>query len=281
MVGLVPEPVDATPDELPYLLARASEDYLASVRALLGMSVWLPVRGERRQLVVRQQGDRRLVRAYTSAARLPGPDSDSLVRRFSELIGGWRDHQIGLVVNPDTDSELQLPAHLFPQILALGEEGGLPERSSGTLPDISPPDRIGDIRFAALYDGVAEGRPVISPSRPRITDPTEKARIAAYLAGGVLLQAAAGMAGDVFDDTRGRVVPAHTRTDGTWVWQDGLAYYLTTYDLGPEPDFYNAIVAHGYTCPEPSPEQVRAAGRALLEQQRITSELHRRWRASQ
>ncbi|REF35173.1 hypothetical protein [Thermasporomyces composti] len=45
----------------------------------------------------------------------------------------------------------------------------------------------------------------------------------------------AGLARDVFDPDRGKVVPANTLTDGTWVWQDGMGYYLGKDGLAPEP----------------------------------------------
>lgn len=290
MVGVNGAPPQPAPGELGYLLARSADDYAGCVRELLGMSLWLPMRGAPRQLVVRQQADRRLVRAYTSPERLPatgGARDDAVVRRFADLIRQWRDDQIGLVVNPDSDSELQLPVSVFPQLIEFLEQtpaavaaGEPPVESRRTVPAIDPPRAIGTVRFAALYDGVdPAGRPVIAPERPRVTDPDEQRRIVGYLHGGVVLQGAAGLLDDVYDQAKPDAVPANTRTDGEWVWQDGLAYYLETYGLGPEPEFYRAIVERGYRCPEPSEAQLRLARRALQEHQRISADLYQRWRS--
>ncbi|MEO3797836.1 hypothetical protein ABGB14_47220 [Nonomuraea sp. B10E15] len=84
----------------------------------------------------------------------------------------------------------------------------------------------------------------------------------------------AGLVHDMFDPGTGSVVPADTRTDGTWIWQEGLGYYLDTYHVGPEPDLYRVIVDRGYPCPPVSPARTRLAGRALAEQQRFASQMH-------
>lgn len=277
--------VGVTNPEAGYLLARSADDYLACVRALSGMTLWLPVRGQRRQLVVREQGDRRLVRAYTSPERVPG-DDPTVTRGFADLLRGWRDHEIGLVVNPDTDSELQLPGSVFGEIVALldasAPDGGIPApEARRTVPAIDPPSTVGTVRFAAVYDGVDDtGRPVLSPARPRITDPAERAKLLAYLRGGTVLQAAAGLVDDVFDATVARAVPANTRTDGTWVWQDGLAYYLETYGIAPEPEFLRHIAGLGYEHPTPPPARLVLVRAALQEHQRISADLYQRWRTA-
>jgi hypothetical protein len=109
----------------------------------------------------------------------------------------------------------------------------------------------------------------------------EKRRIQRYLRGGELLLLVTGYVTDMFDPSRGAVVPASTRTDGEWIWSEGLDYYLEEYGVAPQPDFYRAIVAAGYACPRVTEEQVHAAARALEERQRIAGEMYLRWKEEQ
>lgn len=69
-----------------------------------------------------------------------------------------------------------------------------------------------------------------------------------------------------------------TRTDGRWVWSDGTEYYLETYGIAPEPDFYLTIREAGYTCPRVPDQVVHKAGHATTERHRIVSEQYRRHR---
>lgn len=92
------------------------------------MTVWLPVTGPQQKLLVTGRGGRQLVRAYTAPHRLAavaGPDVDpelALSRPFGELIRSWVSDDLGLVINPDSDTELQLPRHLWPKILKYREQ---------------------------------------------------------------------------------------------------------------------------------------------------------------
>jgi hypothetical protein len=297
---------DEAASEAAYVAARLANDYLRCVRELLGLTVWLPVKGPAGRFLVTGRGDQRLVRAYTSPGRLSAvaaPDVDPAAasrRRFAELVAAWRHPELGLVINPDSESEFQIPRRLFDRVLQIQQEGltgeaaaaverarrrlarslDAPEERPETVPvvPIEPPNEINGFRFATMADGVDESNvPRLAPERGRVESPEEKRRIQRYLRGGELLLLVTGYVTDMFDPGKGPVVPASTRTDGEWIWSEGLEYYLEEYGVAPEPDFYRAIVAAGYLCPQVTEEQVTAAGRALEERQRIAGEMYRRW----
>jgi hypothetical protein len=39
------------------------------------------------------------------------------------------------------------------------------------------------------------------------------------------------------------------RTDGDWVWSDGVAYYVREHGIAPDGEFYAHIRKLGYRCP--------------------------------
>jgi hypothetical protein len=296
--------------EADYVAARLANDYLRCVTELLDMTVWLPLKGAAGRFLLTRRGDQRLIRAYTSRGRLDAvaePDVDpaaASVRGFAELVAAWRHPEIGLVINPDSESEFQIPRRLFDRVLQIqqrglsGEAAEAVERARRRLarsldtPEeppqpvrvapIEPPNEIAGFRFATMVDGLDEhGTPRIDPERGRVENPDEKRRIQRYLRGGEMLLLVTGYVTDMLDASRGAVVPASTRTDGEWIWSEGLEYYLEEYGVAPEPDFYRAIVAAGYTCPDVTEERVRTAAQALQERQRIAGEMYQRWQAEQ
>lgn len=291
----VPGPSDPSGLEAEYLAAIRAQDYAGAVRKLLGLAVWLPVRGSGKDYLVAHRGDQGLVRAYTSPSRVAavaGPDIDpaeAVRRRFASLVRSWRHPSIGLVINPDSDSELQLPRHLFDRVLAIlrestGEPVAAPEprTNPGRLLPIAPPNELDGFRFATMADSADEsGAPQLAPERGTVQSGAERRRIRQYLDAGALVQLVPGFVADMFDPAKGTVAPLSSRTDGEWIWSDGAGYYLDTYGIAPEPDFYRAIVATGYTCPSVPDDRVLAAGRALAERQRIAGQLYREWRRQQ
>lgn len=308
------DPAAQAAAEIGYLTARRAEDYLGCVKELISMTVWLVVTGPGQQVAVAQRGNDTLVCAYTSPRLMRWPDvgPDALLaRQFLELVEGWPYGERGLVINLDDDSEFRMPRDVLPKVLqvrqnmraqqgaadagagggrapagrpaaerqdvldALDENWGAPP----VVAPIEPPAQIGEFRFAAMAEGFDdEGRPYVSAEWPRVTDFQEKRRIRAYLEAGEVLQVAPERLTDMYRPSRGEIVPASTRTDGTWIWLDAVAYYLDEYDIGPEPEFYTHIVQQYYRCPPLTREEAERAGSALEERQRIASRLYAEWR---
>jgi hypothetical protein len=68
---------------------------------------------------------------------------------------------------------------------------------------------------------------------------------------------------DPLDPDRGPVVPLSYRTDGTWVWQEALAYYMRARGAAPELEFLCHIEERGYLAPGSVPDDTAAAAAAL------------------
>jgi hypothetical protein len=101
-------------------------------------------------------------------------------------------------------------------------------------------------RLARVFDGERpSGGPWFSPRRRRIVEPTRRARIATYLSTGRLVVRTTARAEDPLRTDSGPVVPLNWRTDGVWVWQEALAYYMVTAGIAPELALLCHIEEHG------------------------------------
>jgi hypothetical protein len=98
------------------------------------------------------------------------------------------------------------------------------------------------IRIARVFAEGAQALPA---------DDGEQERVAAYLAAGAPILMTTALQPDRLDPTRGNVVGASYRTDGTWVWSDALTYYARVHGLAPEDEFLEWIRGRSYACPAP------------------------------
>ncbi len=117
------------------------------------------------------------------------------------------------------------------------------------------------MRIARLFDAVhPSAGPYFAADRARVPDAAERARIAGYLDGGTVILSTTARDVDRVEPRRGRRVGMSFRTDGDWVWSDGLAYYVRVHGIAPDEDFYAHVRRHGYACP---PAGESAVDRAL------------------
>jgi hypothetical protein len=116
------------------------------------------------------------------------------------------------------------------------------------------------MKIAQLFDQVhPSAGPYFSAQRGHIDDPAERERVAGFLRRGGLVLYTDGKDKDWVDPRQGRSVPMSFRTDGAWLWNDGLEYYVRLHGVAPDPDFYQHIRDSDYTCPEVSqPTRERA-----------------------
>lgn len=84
-----------------------------------------------------------------------------------------------------------------------------------------------------------------------LTDPAEREQIVRYLRAGAPILMTTALQQDRLDPSRGKVVGASYRTDGTWVWSDALSYYVRVHGLAPEDEFREHIRARGYASSAP------------------------------
>jgi hypothetical protein len=121
------------------------------------------------------------------------------------------------------------------------------------------------MRIARLFDGRdANGDWAFAPDRRRITDPDEQTNIAHFLRSGAMIVRISGLDADRLDPTQGDAVPMNSFTDGSWIWSDGLRYYLEKYGIAPEPEFLAHMAACDYLPDQPD----QPARRAAIEQLR-------------
>lgn len=125
-----------------------------------------------------------------------------------------------------------------------------------------PPDEVGGFRFARVDDGFNEDlSPRYSAERGYVTDPAERERLLGYLTGGEVVLETDWYDADRIDPTRQFAVRKAYRTDGVWVWNAAVDYYLRWHDVGPEPEFRRWIVDHGY---QPATVPADVVARALV-----------------
>jgi hypothetical protein len=116
---------------------------------------------------------------------------------------------------------------------------------------------------ARFFDGVdSSGHPFFRPDRFSVTDSEERQRIATFLHGGAIILRTTGHDMDRIDPEKGKVVPLSFCSDGEWIWNEGLAYYVEVYGVTPDADFMTHIRQRDYTPATPDQE---TSSRALQE----------------
>ncbi|ETA03049.1 hypothetical protein CcI156_02950 [Frankia sp. CcI156] len=120
----------------------------------------------------------------------------------------------------------------------------------------------GDLKVAKVFDGTADGVPFIV-DRLDLPAGRERSDFLAYLRQGAVIMRAAGLDVDQLDESREKRVPIALLTDGEWVWDASIAYYLEEHDLPPEPAFLDYLRGRDFTYVAPTEEQVSAAAAAL------------------
>jgi hypothetical protein len=109
--------------------------------------------------------------------------------------------------------------------------------------DDEPPFRI-----ARVFDfAKPDTGPGFHPDHRVVTDADEGDRLLQYLASGSLVLHTTARTRDVLDPAAGQIVPSSFRTDGEWIWTDGVAYYLEEHSLAPDEELSAHIEARWRT----------------------------------
>jgi hypothetical protein len=125
------------------------------------------------------------------------------------------------------------------------------------------------MKLARVFDGVdPSGEPFFAADRAHIDDAEERTRVSGFLKGGRVVGHIPGYDIDRMERDRGKVVPMSIHTDGVWIWNAGLRYYVETYGLAPEPEFLAHIMRSGHVAAEPDDAAVREALEILRASQR-------------
>lgn len=106
-----------------------------------------------------------------------------------------------------------------------------------------------------------EAAPVIATDRPRL-DAETAARVVAYLEQGTVLVRISGWRDDVLAPGAGRVGMSIS-TDGGWIWDASLRYYVEHHLLSPGTEFLDYLSARNFAPRHPSVAEI-AEARATL-----------------
>lgn len=112
------------------------------------------------------------------------------------------------------------------------------------------------VHLARVFDGTdPDGLPLFRPNHPEL-DGAERDRLLTYLRAAEVVLGSAGLTDDVVDTGRTDAVELNFRSDGTWIWNDAVIYYLDVHSLAPDPD----LVTHVQHSAVP-PRQLSRLGR--------------------
>jgi hypothetical protein len=150
------------------------------------------------------------------------------------------------------------------------------------LPPFREPGEMDGFRIARVFDTPTDdGQPRVDEARGRVTDEVERRRLLEFLESGAVILDTGTRATDMLQPRRQLAVPGVFRTDGTWIWDASVAYYLRWHLVPPEPDFLAHISASRYR-PEPvSGEVVATARRALVKADTLALSRRRQWQVEQ
>lgn len=128
-------------------------------------------------------------------------------------------------------------------------------------PATGSPD--GHFRTARVFDGADEqGRPLITTRLP--IPPEDSAALRQYLENAPVVLAAQGNEPDQLDPNQPAVVPGTWHTDGVWLWQGAVAYYLAQYGVPPEPELVEHARSRRFGIPEIDASTRDSAASVLL-----------------
>ena len=92
----------------------------------------------------------------------------------------------------------------------------------------------------------------------------EAQRVADYLRAGTVLLRSTHLLPDQLDDDPAPRVPISSRTDGSWVWDDAVLYYVEKYRISPGDKFVEYCRARDFLPREATAAEVEQAQALLL-----------------
>ncbi|WP_232291902.1 hypothetical protein [Frankia sp. QA3] len=116
--------------------------------------------------------------------------------------------------------------------------------------------------MARLYDSYTDE--IVDLSQwARVSSQAEKESMLRFRRGARFLLRTTALATDPLDLSKGEVMPMSYRSDGAWIWSDGVAYYLDVYEIAPEPEFVEHIRSRGYEPHDATDEELDVAYEVL------------------
>ncbi|MBX3087338.1 MAG: hypothetical protein KF742_02515 [Cryobacterium sp.] len=122
------------------------------------------------------------------------------------------------------------------------------------------------MKFASVWDGddSSDGSaPRVAEYGPRL-DNDEKARVLGYLQSGRIVLRSQNLLPDPLDLDREPCVPTSFFTDGDWVWDEAMTYFVATYAVSPPMDFLGYLRARDFSRRIPTDEELDKIEAELL-----------------
>jgi hypothetical protein len=155
------------------------------------------------------------------------------------------------------------PAADVPAESASPAAASTPSATGPIADDTAPPGAV-DFRIAKVFDDVDEqGRPLVSTRAP--VHPDEVGALRRYLENAPIVSASRDNEADQLDAEAGAIVPGTWHTDGTWLWQGAVPYYLTQYGVPPEPELLEHVRSERFVLAEVDDRTRDAAVTQLLD----------------
>jgi hypothetical protein len=133
---------------------------------------------------------------------------------------------------------------------------GIPPEGSGAWPRSAPPRRLRLWDAGDVSAGVLDSLPRLSPA--------EASRVVGYLRSGTLILDSGVRQADRFEPARGEPIGGALRTDGSWVWDEAVEYYIENYGVSPGRAFLDYLAARDYQARRPTSDEIDAAVRSVL-----------------
>jgi len=133
----------------------------------------------------------------------------------------------------------------FPQVEVIAVGGDAPVYQRMAMTDgrlLWSAAEATELKIARVFDEVdpASG-PSFAADHERVADQADRDRIAAYLNAGSPVLTSLGALDDIVEPARGNIVPMGFYTDGTWIWNQAVTYYLEEHHLAPDPELVTHI----------------------------------------
>lgn len=119
------------------------------------------------------------------------------------------------------------------------------------------------MRFVSIWDPTVTDRPTISKNHP-LLPPDEAVLIARYLQGGTPVLRTTEKERDYFAKNDELRVGMSSYTDGLYIWDDSLLYYVRTYSLSPGEEFIDHCRLIDFETRLPSKDELEMALENLL-----------------
>jgi hypothetical protein len=119
------------------------------------------------------------------------------------------------------------------------------------------------MRFLSVFDPTNRDQPTIRKDHPRLSG-SELEAVLRYLDAGVMVLRTTAMEKDLLDPTAELGPRMSSFTDGEWIWDESVPFYVEKHGLSPGADFLNYCVARSWIPRKPTQDEKNEALRLIL-----------------